>query len=82
MFCETFDELDALPLDFTPAEYRVTGVMTFLVGPDGVVYEKDLGPDTLKTFQSMDKYNPDKSWKVTEDDVEDDEDQGSASQGQ
>src|SRR4029079_1986735 len=37
-----------------PAEYRVTGVQTFIVGPDGVVYEKDLGPDTLKTFQSMD----------------------------
>jgi hypothetical protein len=55
-----------------PAEYRVTGVMTFIVGPDGVVYEKDLGADTLKTFQSMDKYNPDKTWKVTEDDVEDD----------
>ena len=55
-----------------PAEYRVTGVMTFMVGPDGVVYQKDLGPDTLKTFQSMDKYNPDKTWQVTEDDVEDD----------
>src|SRR6516164_7225012 len=55
-----------------PAEYRVTGVMTFIVGPDGIVYEKDLGPDTLKTFQTMDKYNPDKTWKVTEDDVEDD----------
>ena len=55
-----------------PAEYRVTGVMTFMVGPDGVVYEKDLGPDTLKTFQSMDRYNPDKTWKKTEDDVEDD----------
>jgi hypothetical protein len=55
-----------------PAEYRVTGVQTFIVGPDGVVYEKNLGPDTLKTFQSMDRYNPDKSWKVTEDDVEDD----------
>jgi Protein of unknown function (DUF2950) len=55
-----------------PAQYRVTGVMTFIVGPDGVVYEKDLGPDTLKTFQSMDRYNPDKTWKVTEDDVEDD----------
>jgi len=66
-----------------PAEYRVTGVMTFIVGPDGVVYEKDLGPDTLKTFQSMDKYNPDKTWKVTEDDVEDDSpDQDSQSQGQ
>jgi hypothetical protein len=55
-----------------PAEYRVTGVQTFIVGPDGVVYEKDLGPETLKTFQSMDRYNPDKTWKVTEDDVEDD----------
>jgi hypothetical protein len=66
-----------------PAEYRVTGVQTFIVGPDGVVYEKDLGPDTLKTFQSMDKYNPDKTWKVTEDDVEDDSsDQGSEPQAQ
>jgi len=55
-----------------PAEYRVTGVQTFIVGPDGVVYQKDLGPDTLKIFQSMDRYNPDKTWKVTEDDVEDD----------
>jgi len=50
----------------------VTGVQTFIVGPDGVVYEKKLGPDTLKTFQSMDRYNPDKTWKVTKDDVEDD----------
>src|SRR5438046_2927291 len=55
----------------SPAEYRVTGVQTFMVGPDGVVYEKNLGPDTLKIFQSMDRYNPDKTWKVTEDDVED-----------
>ena len=61
-----------------PAEYRVTGVKTFMVGPDGIVYEKDLGPDTLKTFQSMDKYNPDKTWQETADDVEDDStDQGS-----
>ena len=59
-------------LAVAPAEYRVTGVMTLMVGPDGVVYEKDLGPDTLKTFQGMDKYNPDKTWKETEDDVEDD----------
>ena len=65
-------------LEAAPAEYRVTGVQTFIVGPDGIVYEKDLGPDTLKTFQSMDRYNPDKTWKVTEDDVEDDsQDQGS-----
>jgi hypothetical protein len=55
-----------------PAEYRVTGVKTFMVGPDGIVYEKDLGKDTLKTFQSMDKYNPDKTWQETDDDEEDD----------
>ena len=62
-----------------PAEYRVTGVKTFIVGPDGVVYEKDLGPDTLKTFQTMDSYNPDKTWKETEDEwPEEDEDQGGA----
>ena len=51
-----------------PAQYRVTGVKTFMVGPNGVVYEKDLGPDTLKTFQSMDRYNPDKTWHPTGDD--------------
>jgi hypothetical protein len=55
-----------------PAEYRVTGVQTFIVGPDGIVYQKDLGPDTLKTFQAMDRYNPDKSWQETDDDEEDD----------
>jgi Protein of unknown function (DUF2950) len=64
-----------------PAEYRVTGVKTFMVGPDGVAYEKDLGPDTLKTFQAMDTYNPDKTWKVTEDEwPEEGEDQGSGTE--
>ena len=65
-----------------PAEYRVTGVMTFIVGADGVVYEKDLGPDTLKIFDKMDRYNPDKTWKVTEDDIEEEEDQGQGSESQ
>jgi hypothetical protein len=55
-----------------PADYRVTGVQTFIVGPNGIVYQKDLGPDTLKTFQSMEKYNPDKTWQETNDDMEDD----------
>ena len=59
-------------LAVAPAEYRVTGVQTFMVGPDGIVYQKDLGPDTLKTFQSMDRYNPDKTWQETDDDEEDD----------
>jgi hypothetical protein len=50
-----------------PAEYRVTGVKTFIVGYDGVVYQKDLGPDTLTIFKNMDLYNPDKSWTPTND---------------
>jgi hypothetical protein len=50
-----------------PADYRVTGVKTFIVGYDGVVYQKDLGPDTLKIFKDMELYNPDKSWTPTED---------------
>ena len=56
-----------------PAQYRVTGVKTFMVGPRGVVYEKDLGPDTLKTFQSMERYNPDKTWHRTDDDWPEDQ---------
>ena len=56
-----------------PAQYRVTGVKTFLVGPDGVVYEKDLGANTLKAFEAMDRYNPDKTWKSTDDDWPDEE---------
>jgi Protein of unknown function (DUF2950) len=50
-----------------PAQYRVTGVKTFIVGPNGMVYEKDLGPDTLKTFQDMERYNPEKGWRPTDD---------------
>ena len=45
-----------------PAEYRVTGVKTFIVSHDGVVYEKDLGPKTLDQFKAMERYNPDKTW--------------------
>jgi hypothetical protein len=50
-----------------PAEYRVTGVKTFMVGPNGVVYEKDMGPESLKTAKEMDLYNPDKTWRETDD---------------
>ena len=50
-----------------PAEYRVTGVKTFLVSYDGVVYQKDLGPETLKIFKDMELYNPDKTWVGTDD---------------
>jgi hypothetical protein len=49
-----------------PAEYRVTGVKTFIVSYEGIVYQQDLGPDTLKIFKEMELYNPDKSWKPTD----------------
>ena len=45
-----------------PAEYGETGLKTFMVSHTGVVYEKDLGPDSLAEFQKMDRFNPDKSW--------------------
>jgi hypothetical protein len=45
-----------------PAEYAVTGLRTFIVSHDGVVYEKDLGPKTLDEFNKMERFNPDKSW--------------------
>jgi hypothetical protein len=45
-----------------PAQYRVTGVKTFIVSHDGVVYQKDFGPATLENFQKMERFNPDKSW--------------------
>jgi hypothetical protein len=50
-----------------PADYQVTGVKTFIVSHTGIVYEKDLGPDTLEAFQKMELFNPDDSWKPTED---------------
>ena len=45
-----------------PAEYLVTGVKTFIVSHDGVVYEKDLGPDTLSIAKAIERFNPDKTW--------------------
>lgn len=45
-----------------PAEYRSSGVKTFIISHDGAVYEKDLGPNTIKIASSMTAYNPDSSW--------------------
>ncbi len=56
-----------------PVQYRVTGVKTFIVSNDGVVYEKDLGPTTLQQFKTMELFNPDKTWTPVE---EEDSDQG------
>ena len=49
-----------------PANYRSSGVMTFIVGPDGVVYQKDLGDDTEKLAEAMTSYDPDSSWTRAE----------------
>lgn len=46
-----------------PADYGVTGVKTFIVSHSGVVYEKDLGPETLEQFRAMDRYDPDPTWE-------------------
>lgn len=45
-----------------PAQYRVTGVKTFLVSQDGIVYQKDLGPNTLEIARRIERFNPDQSW--------------------
>ena len=45
-----------------PAQYDVTGVMTFIVNHEGVVREKDLGPETDTAARQMKLYDPDASW--------------------
>jgi hypothetical protein len=47
-----------------PAQYDVTGITTFVVNHDGIVREKDLGPDTGSAARSMTAYNPDASWRT------------------
>lgn len=49
-----------------PAEYLNSGVMTFLVGADGVVYERDLGPDTANLAGSIQSYDPTPDWTIAE----------------
>lgn len=46
-----------------PAEYRSSGVMTFIVDQDGIVYQKDLGPRTAVRAKTMTQYAPDATWK-------------------
>ena len=45
-----------------PAEYGVSGIKTFMVSKNGVVFEKDLGEDTAKILPSMTQFNPDDTW--------------------
>jgi Protein of unknown function (DUF2950) len=53
-----------------PAEYRSSGVMTFIVGVDGVVYQKDLGKKTEVLAKAMKEHNPDSSWRKAEEQPE------------
>jgi len=50
-----------------PADYGVTGIQTFIVSYEGIVYEKDLGEKTLEVFKAMERYNPDSTWQVVQD---------------
>jgi hypothetical protein len=45
-----------------PAQYDATGIMTFIVSADGIVFEKDLGPDTPASAAAITRYDPDQSW--------------------
>ena len=46
-----------------PAEYRASGVMTFMINQDGIIVQKDLGPETAKLASAIAEYNPDKTWQ-------------------
>lgn len=46
-----------------PAEYGNSGVMTFMVNQDGIIYEKNLGKDTRRIAEAITVFNPDRSWK-------------------
>ncbi len=50
----------------TPVKYGETGIMSFMIGREGFVYERDLGPDTAKTAASIQEYNPDDNWSLIE----------------
>ena len=46
-----------------PAEYRNSGITTFLIGTDGIVYQKDLGEKTVEVAQAITEYNPGEGWE-------------------
>jgi len=49
-----------------PVKYAETGIMTFVINREGLVYERDLGPDTAKLAASVQQYNPDENWSPVE----------------
>ena len=46
-----------------PAQYGVSGIMTFVVNQQGIIYQKDLGPKTEEAAKAITKYDPDKTWQ-------------------
>ena len=57
---------DGFALLAWPAEYGASGMKTFMVNQDGVVYEKDLGPETATAVAAIDSFDPDASWMKVE----------------
>jgi hypothetical protein len=51
-----------------PADYGASGIMSFIVNQDGVVYQKDLGEDTAAAAEGIEEFNPDSSWTIVESD--------------
>jgi Protein of unknown function (DUF2950) len=49
-----------------PATYSDAGVMTFIVNQNGIVFEKNLGPNTGDIARQMTEYNPDSTWKIAQ----------------
>jgi hypothetical protein len=49
-----------------PAEYRKSGVMTFLIGKDGRIYQKDLGPETVESAKAITSFDADDTWSIVE----------------
>jgi Protein of unknown function (DUF2950) len=49
-----------------PAQYRDSGIMTFIINRNGLAYQKDLGTTTGELAAAMTEFNPDKTWTVVE----------------
>ena len=49
-----------------PADYRKSGVMSFLINQDGEIFQKDLGPQTTEAAKSLESFDPDSTWSLAE----------------
>jgi len=57
--------IDGFALVAYPAKYGHSGIMTFIVSMDGIVYEKNLGRNSAQTAEALTRFDPDKTWKMT-----------------